>query len=569
MMNVEGMTPSITSKNQWIVDHMATYVNEDDDFVPFVFLTETWCKSYITDAQLSLQNYSLHRADRKLRRRGGSIIYVHEIFCVSQSLSFDNQYVEVVLLHIDDIKASLVCVYRPPNCPLHKFKEAVEFIDQNLDKGDDWTLYIAGDFNLPVIDWDTLSLKKGYTTEEQESAHLLMDFKSKTFTSQYVNIDTRKVSGETGNTLDLFFTNDPELVQDISTEDTIMSDHKMVKVNLGYDISRGESTTPEEISNNHQPEETASPSLSQLDLKKADFEKINEQLRNIDWDNLRASNSEEGFVDVFYKEVLQACQDNAPVKKKQCSTKSENVNLSTQKILRNHSRKRGKIRKRLKFLTTFQPQSPTIQVLNNKLKSLETQSKDAIIRDKEAQERRAVEVIKSNPRYFYSYAKRFSKRKSKVGPLKLSKRNITSLIKDPKRMADALQDQFKSVFSDPNSINADQYNYSNVDQTTDRPTLESFIFTIQDIIRAISEIKSSSSSGEDGFSVALLKNCKETLAYPIFLIWKNSFESGSIHKNFLSQMITPVHKKRLQISTCKLQTHCSHISYHQDIRTNN
>ena len=28
-------------------------------------------------------------------------------------------------------------------------------------------------------------------------------------------------------------------------------------------------------------------------------------------------------------------------------------------------------------------------------------------------------------------------------------------------MADALQDQFKSVFSDPNSINADQYSYSN------------------------------------------------------------------------------------------------------------
>ena len=37
--------------------------------------------------------------------------------------------------------------------------------------------------------------------------------------------------------------------------------------------------------------------------------------------------------------------------------------------------------------------------------------------DQDAREAKAVGTLKSNPRYFYSYAKRFSKYKSTVAPL--------------------------------------------------------------------------------------------------------------------------------------------------------
>ena len=263
----------------------------------------------MTDAQLSIQNYSVHRADRKLRKKGGSIIYVHEMFDVSSSVSFDNQYVEVVVLHIDDIKASLVCVYRPPNCPLSKFKEAMQFIDENLVKGDDWTLFIAGDFNLPVINWSTLSLKTGCTSEEQESALLLMDMKSKTFTSQYVDVDTRKVPGEVGNTLDLFLTNDPELFQEISTEDTIMSDHKLITIDLGFNLCSHQSTTKTEQAVPEQQNQD-DQSLSQFDFNKANFEEINKQLSSIDWDNLKESNSEADRWVKFWSSWFKICTPN-------------------------------------------------------------------------------------------------------------------------------------------------------------------------------------------------------------------------------------------------------------------
>ena len=389
-------------------------------------------------------------------------------------------------------------------------------------------------------------MKSGYLIEERNSALLLLDMKSKTFTSQYVDIATRRQPGEAENTLDLFFTNDAELFQEVSTENTIMSDHDLVKIDLGYNFLNLQPPTPEEIKPEYKL--IKDQSLSQFNFTNANFEKIDEQLNDIDWDNLKESNSEEGFVDAFYNILFEICKKTVPLKKtklpnNQSKTSSGNLNKPTLRVLRNHSRKRRKMQKHLEFLYTFQPHSPTIHVLLNKMKALEVKSKDAIIKDKKSQESKAVETMKSNPRYFYSYAKRFSKRKSKVGPLKLKKGNTTTLIKDSRRIANALQDQFKSVFSDPDSINVADYDCGDAGSNPESPKIQSFHFSIEDILKAITEIKSSSSSGEDGISATLLKNCKGSLSYPIYLIWKMSFDSGFIHKTFLTQMITPIHKK--------------------------
>ena len=321
-----------------------------------------------------------------------------------------------------------------------------------------------------------------------------------------------------------------------------MSDHDLVTINLGYNFSRLESAESSCEDNTHQ--QTEGRSLSQFNFCKANFEKLNEEFANVDWDNLSEINPPE-FVDAFYDTIFEVCNRHVPLKAKQDGSKSpsDHLNQTTLKSLRSLSRKRRKLKKHLEFLKKFQPHSPSIQVLLNKLKALEVESKDTIIKDKILKERKAVTAMKTNPRLFYSYAKRFSKRKSKIGPLKQMKENIISLIINPKRMADVLQDQFKSVFSDPNCINIDEYGCEEAVDDLGHPSLSTFIFTVRDIIKAINEIKSSSSAGEDGITALLLKNCKDTLSYPIYLIWKYSFESGTIHEMFLTQMITPVHKK--------------------------
>ena len=63
-------------------------------------------------------------------------------------------------------------------------------------------------------------------------------------------------------------------------------------------------------------------------------------------------------------------------------------------------------------------------------------------------ETKAVETIKTNPRYFYSYAKRFAKTKSTIAPL----RDDSGALKTAAlEKAEILQSQYVKVFSDPNT----------------------------------------------------------------------------------------------------------------------
>ena len=81
-------------------------------------------------------------------------------------------------------------------------------------------------------------------------------------------------------------------------------------------------------------------------------------------------------------------------------------------------RKRRKLNSRLKCLKHHQPNSPTIAKIDTELNLIEYQIRETIVKDQIAKEDAAVAKIVSNPRYFFSYAKRFSSLKSNIGPLK-------------------------------------------------------------------------------------------------------------------------------------------------------
>jgi hypothetical protein len=103
---------------------------------------------------------------------------------------------------------------------------------------------------------------------------------------------------------------------------------------------------------------------------------------------------------------------------------------------------------------------------------------------------------------------------------------------DPKQIANLLQDQFTSVFSDPLATDSTAADFD-VCASLSSPFLEDQInFTEEDIILAINDINANAASGPDEIPVSLLKNCKERLARPIFILWSHSF-SGGIPSTFL------------------------------------
>jgi hypothetical protein len=113
---------------------------------------------------------------------------------------------------------------------------------------------------------------------------------------------------------------------------------------------------------------------------------------------------------------------------------------------------------------------------------------------------------------------------------------------DPKQIANLLQDQFTSVFSDPLATDSTAADFDVPSLSS--PFLEDQLnFTEEDIILAINDIKANAASGPDEIPVSLLKNCKERLARPIFILWSHSFSAGIVPSYYKMSHIAPLHKK--------------------------
>ena len=94
-----------------------------------------------------------------------------------------------------------------------------------------------------------------------------------------------------------------------------------------------------------------------------------------------------------------------------------------------------------------------------------------------------------------------------------------------KEIANILQDQFTSVFSNPSDTNLASAEFSI--SPVQHPFSDSNIsFSETDIIEAIDEIKPNASPGPDEIPTVFLSNCKHAVAKPIYLIWSMSLKSG-------------------------------------------
>ena len=193
------------------------------------------------------------------------------------------------------------------------------------------------------------------------------------------------------------------------------------------------------------------------------------------------------------------------------------------------------MRKRRKL--SLKLEAATLDVQKGKLKSklvkiellLQASHNEASRR----KEQLAVKAIKTNPRFFYSYAKQFSVTKTSIGPLLNESNEFTN---SSCEMANILSKQYSSVFSTPSNHEPGDA------EKDDIPTISDIVFTEEDIIAAIEELKNNSSAGPDGLAAILLKKCKLSLAKPLFSLWRDCLDRGITPAQLKNAHIIPIHK---------------------------
>ena len=379
-------------------------------------------------------------------------------------------------------------------------------------------IIILGDINLPGIDWNNLTIRG---SDHKKSAQLLLTFMSDNLLSQFVDKPTRN-----NNILDLFLCNNSNLPLHTTTEDTKLSDHKLITVTTRQSL-KPLPPNKKPTFHNH--------SFRNLRIQQSDVEPIKEQINSVDWDTLKAMCSEEEFPELFRLTILQICEQHCtPKSAKKHRSKPRNKFIRERMIL---NRKRRKLSKKLaetKDESQTKPQTPEQKAkIEKQLNEVIDKLKASIKSQMETEENKAVKTVSDNPSYFFSYAKRYAKHQTTVGPLIDNEGNLQQ---HPEKMANMLQDQYSSVFSEPSANSEDH-------PQQDTTVIEEITFTIEDVISAIKEIGDHSSSPDDDVPVIILKGCATELSYPILLIWKDSLKSSYIPQCYKNQTITPVFKK--------------------------
>ena len=515
------MDPSINSRSHWKIPYLVEQLDDEDSYIPIIAIIETWLKNYITNAQINIPNYQIFRSDRKDRIRGGSLLLIHDNLPASKVEIFDDDNCEAVICNIDSTNTILASVYRPPNTKDESFKSMINFLQAHINKESELNhknIIVLGDFNLPCLSWTDAPSplpNQQVNRNMSECAETLVTFMEKNFLSQYVDKPTRL-----NNLLDLFLTNDSNMVKQVTVSDTKLSDHRMIKVKSHYGLKPTKSTKP-----GFTPH-----TFRSLNFYKADFKQLNDHLSKVDWDELKSICHPTEFPELVRLTVLQICALHAPTK----SFKSKSARLSEyRRERRTLSRKKRKLDRRLDNGDLNYDEKLKVK---EKLVEIHDKIKNSITDELVKSEQDAINKIKDNPSYFFSWSNRKLKCRSSVGPLL---DNNGDLQHDEKIMADLLQKQFCSVFSDPSDP---KKSFNNINVNYDRP-IEKVTITLEDVDKAIKQIKINSSGGDDDIPALVFRKCNKTLNYPILLIWEESLNTGYICPQFKDQIIAPIHKK--------------------------
>ena len=78
MLNVQSINPSANSRCRWKLPYLKKKLAKKSENIPFIALTETWLKPYITDAMVDIEGYNGFRSDCSIMTGGGVLVYCHE-----------------------------------------------------------------------------------------------------------------------------------------------------------------------------------------------------------------------------------------------------------------------------------------------------------------------------------------------------------------------------------------------------------------------------------------------------------------------------------------------------------
>ncbi|XP_048575386.1 uncharacterized protein LOC5499458 [Nematostella vectensis] len=456
-------------------------------------------------------DYAIFRKDRQdINPGGGVFIAVYNTIIATRQTQLDCQ-AEAIWIKIEIANQKplyLASLYRPPGNdekPLEAFKQSLNRLQSN---GSFPRIIIAGDMNVPDIEWSNASVKDNpqYGVAVNKTMIDLVDDHS---LSQLVTFPTRQES-----VLDLVLTSHPDLVHSLSSVQGI-SDHSAVSfdLNLSVKVNKKKPRIVYKFAKANFTDIRKDATILSNDFFERHPENINVESN---WQFFKS-----GLMNILSRSVptkKSGSWNNSP-----WMTRDLKTSLRKKKRLYNNYKKSGKACDKEKY-RKFQ------KLFKIKMKK----AQDEYIADTLNSD------LKEKPKKFWSYIK--SKRQDQVGVPPLKEHGIVKT--DSMSKAEILSNQFQQVFTQEDVASISSKGHGEI------PMMGSISFNRDGVEKLLKTLNSKKASGPDKIPTTLLKETASEIADVVTFLFNQSYSSGQLPEDWTKAQVVPIFKKGVKHDPC-------------------
>ena len=492
--NVNGLAPKLNI----LKDNVGIHLWD------IICVTETHLLAHLPSSIVDIPNYSLIRHDASGHvYKHGVCSYIHNSLMVD---SVTQPLPNVLSFRLTSFDVFILIVYRAPSNSSDANESLNSFI---LDFCSGEEVIVAGDFNLPNIDW----------SRSNPSCTPLERMFLDTFTAvglhQWIMEPTFPRSG---NVLDLLLTSESDRVGSLNVSAPLPGcDHCLISFDYIFDIS---------------PDGTlfSGPSTLSRDWNKGHYHSAARNLNDVDWDvelaYLNANQSFERFSAILHSVTVE-CIPLKPHRKGRppWSTRPPASLLNQRHEAWSHYKTvRGRLgRKSTEARSCYSTFASINQRCRAHAVNAQAKYEEDLLRKSHEQ-----------PKLFHSYLRHKKVGRPSVGPLQLSSGQLSD---DPSCMAEIFAESFSSVYS--RSIPSEPSPHQQFHESS----LEHIAISREDVLKSLLELDGNSAMGPDDIHPLLLKKCADQLAQPLMTIFNRSLREGTLPDSWKRSLVVPLFKK--------------------------
>ena len=275
----------------------------------------------------------------------------------------------------------------------------------------------------------------------------------------------------------------------------------------------------------HSKSKSKSTNLKR-DYNKADYKSMKAML-NINWEELLKNKCVEEQWTLLSSKINEAIEKYVPIKKVSNNFSSKG-NVPVSHKLKRLIRRKEKLWKKFR-ISGDRPAHEDHKKVRNQVRRL---SRKAV----KLKEKDIAMSAKENPKKFWSYVKSKSKTKTSIADL-YTNESKTTLTDSDEAKANVLGKFFSSVFTiEPEDL-LPELNLKDV------PVINEIEINLDIVKKKLDALLINKSSGPDGLSARVLKEMSDVIAMPVYILFKNSLQTGTIPKIWKTANITAIYKK--------------------------